>query len=448
MPKKTTLACAMCAASIAAAPATAQAETITMSGSTSVAPLASALAKSFKSSAGRGHSFRLFQGGSDIGIADVARGRVDIGNSSRDPKPSDPGGIVFNKIARDALCIATHPANPVPNLSNDQVQAIFSGRVRNWSDVPGARASGPITLVVRTPASGSQDAFQQIFMGQTLRVAGSASQKASNGLVQQTLRRDKNAIGYLSFDFIGGTHAISYAGVACTLRNAKSGQYGGTRNFWMVTRGKPKGVDEEVHHLDPQERNGAGGSPPSTGCRSPSGRRCPRQHAPPRRRHGARRSSDRPAELVLGGLSVVVLVLIAGMVIFVFAKAWPSFAHNGLGWFTSGGDANQQMIDIFNSPANPNAYVYELHAWPLLYSTALVTGMAVVWGTVFSVFAAIFIVEFAPAARAADRRAGRAPAGRRPVGRLRPDRDPRRSSRSSPSSSRTSARSRSSTSSS
>ena len=238
MPNKRIVGAACALSALAVAPASAEAKTITMSGSTSIAPLAAALAKAYP---GKGTSFRLLQGGSDIGIADVARGRVDIGNSSRDPKPSDPGGIVFNKIARDALCVATNPSNPVSNLSGDQIRAIFSGKVRNWSDVPGSGVSGPINLVVRTPASGSQDAFQNIFMGQTLRVAGSASQKASNGLVQQTLRRDKNAIGYLSFDFVGGTHPVSYQGVACNLRNAKSGQYGGTRNFWMVTRGKPTG---------------------------------------------------------------------------------------------------------------------------------------------------------------------------------------------------------------
>jgi ABC-type phosphate transport system permease subunit len=117
---------------------------------------------------------------------------------------------------------------------------------------------------------------------------------------------------------------------------------------------------------------------------------------PARTRATARAASDRPAELVLGGLSVVVLLLIGGMVVYVFAKAWPSFSHNGLAWFGSGGDANQQMIDIFNSPADPKKYAYTLHAWPLLYSTALVTLWAVFWGVCFSVFAAVFIVEFAP----------------------------------------------------
>jgi phosphate transport system substrate-binding protein len=35
---------------------------------------------------------------------------------------------------------------------------------------------------------------------------------------------------------------VPYQGVPCTLRNAKSGQYGGSRNFYMVTRGAPTGA--------------------------------------------------------------------------------------------------------------------------------------------------------------------------------------------------------------
>ena len=49
---------------------------------------------------------------------------------------------------------------------------------------PGAKVTGPINLNVRTQASGTQDAFRNIFMGQSLNVAPSASQKSTNGLVQ------------------------------------------------------------------------------------------------------------------------------------------------------------------------------------------------------------------------------------------------------------------------
>jgi phosphate transport system permease protein len=84
------------------------------------------------------------------------------------------------------------------------------------------------------------------------------------------------------------------------------------------------------------------------------------------------------------------------MVAFVFSKAWPSFAHNGLAWFGAGGNVDQQLIAIFNSPANPAAYVYELRAWPLLYATALTTIVAVIVGVAFALLSAVFIVEFAP----------------------------------------------------
>ncbi len=83
---------------------------------------------------------------------------------------------------------------------------------------------------------------------------------------------------------------------------------------------------------------------------------------------------------MLGALACSLLVLIAGMVVFVFANAWPSFAHNGLAWFGSGGNVDQQLGDIFNSPANPDDYVYELRAWPLLWGTFLTTAGAVVCG--------------------------------------------------------------------
>ena len=48
-----------------------------------------------------------------------------------------------------------------------------------------------------------------------------------------------------------------------------------------------------------------------------------------------------------------VLLLIAFMIVFVFSKAWPSFSHNGLAWFGPGGSVDEQLTNIFNSPAEP-----------------------------------------------------------------------------------------------
>jgi len=90
----------------------------------------------------------------------------------------------------------------------------------------------------------------------------------------------------------------------------------------------------------------------------------------------------------------VVLVLLA-MVVFIVVQAWPSFAHNGLHWFGSGGKVDQQIPKIAAS-ANADKPVYTFHAWPMLWSTALTTLGAVVISFVASLFVSVFMVEFAP----------------------------------------------------
>jgi ABC-type phosphate transport system permease subunit len=106
--------------------------------------------------------------------------------------------------------------------------------------------------------------------------------------------------------------------------------------------------------------------------------------------------SDQRAQRTLGALASMVLVLIVGMVVFVFAKAWPSFSHNGLAWFGAGGNVDVQLGHIFKSPADSHHWVYTMHAWPLLYATALTTLGAVLLGIVIALLSAMFIVEFAP----------------------------------------------------
>jgi ABC-type phosphate transport system permease subunit len=108
--------------------------------------------------------------------------------------------------------------------------------------------------------------------------------------------------------------------------------------------------------------------------------------------------SDRRAERTLGALASMVLVLIIGMLAFVFAHAWPSFAHNGLAWFGAGGNVDRQIENIYNSPAQPAHFVYTMHAWTLIYGTALVTIVAAMIAIVIAVLSAMFIVEFAPPA--------------------------------------------------
>jgi phosphate transport system substrate-binding protein len=237
----TAVALACTAPLVVAAPASAAKTTITMSGSTSVAPLARALTKKY-STLNSNVSFRVAEGGSDKGITDAAKGRVTIGNSSRDPRKGvDPKGLKFYKIAKDAVCLITNPGNKLANgLTQKQVADIFSGKIRSWSDVPGAQQTGTISLQARNEASGTLDAFENLFMGGA-SLSSTAARQASNGLIQAAVKRDPNAIGFVSIEFTAGVNAASYQGVACTAANAKSGSYKGTRNFWMVTKDDAKG---------------------------------------------------------------------------------------------------------------------------------------------------------------------------------------------------------------
>lgn len=106
--------------------------------------------------------------------------------------------------------------------------------------------------------------------------------------------------------------------------------------------------------------------------------------------------SDRRVERMLGALVCAVVGLLLALIVTVLVRGWPSFAHNGLAWFSSGGNVDDQLNAIFLSGQSGAEYVYTFHAWPLIWSTLLITGGAVVISLFSALFVAVFIVEFAP----------------------------------------------------
>jgi phosphate transport system permease protein len=106
--------------------------------------------------------------------------------------------------------------------------------------------------------------------------------------------------------------------------------------------------------------------------------------------------SDKRVERMLGALVIFVVGLLLAMIVTVVIKGWPSFEHNGLAWFGAGGSIDDQMNDIFLSGQSGAEYVYTFHAWPLIWSTILITGGAVIVSLFSALFVAVFIVEFAP----------------------------------------------------
>ena len=181
-----------------AAPAAASAlTTITMSGATASYPLVTLLAAKYNKVHPKKVKFKITQGGAQIGINDVSAGRVTIGNVSRDPLSTDPKGLVFYPIARYGICVITNKANPLPNLTTAQAIAIFTGKTRAWSGVPGATASGTIDLISRTSVAGVLTNFQTILL-EGKKVSSLASEQPSEGLMRQTVENDPNSIGFVS----------------------------------------------------------------------------------------------------------------------------------------------------------------------------------------------------------------------------------------------------------
>ncbi len=106
--------------------------------------------------------------------------------------------------------------------------------------------------------------------------------------------------------------------------------------------------------------------------------------------------SDQRVERMLGALVVFVVGLLLALITVVFVRAWPSFSHNGLAWFSSSGSVEDQLNAISLSAETGAHYVYTFHAWPLIWSTLLITGGAVLLALFAALFVAVFIVEFAP----------------------------------------------------
>jgi phosphate transport system permease protein len=108
--------------------------------------------------------------------------------------------------------------------------------------------------------------------------------------------------------------------------------------------------------------------------------------------------TDRQASRRLGAVASLVLLIIISMIGFVAVRAWPTLQANGwVSWLGTGGNVDHQLGEMIKTGQDPPASAYHLRAWPMVYGTLLTTSVSVVVGLVFSLFSAIFIVEFAPA---------------------------------------------------
>lgn len=216
---------------------------ISMAGSTSMEKLANAAAESFMAKY-PGVMVTAEFTGSSAGVEAVTTGSVDIGNSSRALKDSEKEvGAVENIVAIDGIAVVVDPANTVAGLTKQQLTDIYTGKVKNWSEVGGE--DSVIIVVGREAGSGTRGAFEEILGIED--ACTYANELDSTGAVMAKVASTPGAIGYVSLDVIDETVvAVALDEVEPTVENIKAGTYFLSRPFVMATMGEITEQSEEV----------------------------------------------------------------------------------------------------------------------------------------------------------------------------------------------------------
>lgn len=108
--------------------------TVTLAGSTSVAPLMDVLADEYEK-LNPNVKIEIQESGSSAGIQSAMEGAVDIAMSSRDLKDDEAKVLTPAQIALDGIAIIVNNNNPVTTISSEQVKQIYMGDITAWEDI-------------------------------------------------------------------------------------------------------------------------------------------------------------------------------------------------------------------------------------------------------------------------------------------------------------------------
>jgi len=233
--------------------AAATAETITITGSTTILPIAQVTVEAYMKS-NPGVNISLSGTGSGDGIKALIDKTADIANSSREIKPGElalakksgvlPIGFI---VAIDAIVPIVHPSNPVEDISIDQLSQIYQGKIINWKELGGE--DRPIVAVSRDSSSGTYESWSLLVLkGQ--RVTPRAQLQASSGAVVQATSVNPNAIAYVGIGYLNPSiKPLKVGGVEANKETAQSGTYPISRPLYMYTDNIPLGEPAKYLHF-------------------------------------------------------------------------------------------------------------------------------------------------------------------------------------------------------
>jgi phosphate transport system substrate-binding protein len=212
-----------------------------ITGSNTMAPLVSAIARRFEA-LHPGVVIEVQPGGSGRGLDDTRGSRADIGMVSRGLGDGEHD-ITGLPIARDGVALAVHKDNPVKALTDAQVIAIFTGSLTNWKQVGGPDA--PIAPYQAEGWRTSSELFASYFKleRRAIKALPAYGDTASR---LRLLAQDRHAILYTSVGLAERSaqsgapiRLLPVGGTAASSRTIRSGHFPISRPLTLVTRPRP-----------------------------------------------------------------------------------------------------------------------------------------------------------------------------------------------------------------
>jgi phosphate transport system substrate-binding protein len=178
---------------------------VVIKGSDSVLPLSQKEAEQYMKT-NKSVNISVVGGGSGVGIAALIDGTTQIAMTSRPIKMDEKlklqaAGRQYKevKIAYDALSIIVNPGNKVSQLTREQIEGIFTGKIKNWKELGGNDMK--IVAYARETSSGTYEFFKEQLLNRKNYAATCLNMPAS-GAVIQSVSQTKGAIGYVGLAYL------------------------------------------------------------------------------------------------------------------------------------------------------------------------------------------------------------------------------------------------------
>lgn len=140
-------------------------------------------------------------GGSRTGLMAIKESTADMGLSSFGFDLNQELGaghqIVDKVIANDGIVIVNNESNPIDKLTDEQISAIYNGKVKDWRELGGA--PGLIQPIARDSNSGTQQFFEDYFKIEGL--AATTLVARENHEIVNSVYENKNSIGFIGYAY-------------------------------------------------------------------------------------------------------------------------------------------------------------------------------------------------------------------------------------------------------